>query len=378
MYYFNVVVWKHCREYTVGETELKNKYICKNIHTMKIFRKLYPFFLAVICFNIIILLADFTNHDIFWSDSFLQNWIAFVFLTLYYYLFDFSIQWFIKKRRYEKRSHFDTARDYAIVVLSQPIVLTLLLFLGGKTGVLFFGNPAMGCIVVNIVSVPILTLYFTALSWEKIESEYNNLTLQLEKTKSNQLETELKYLRAQYHPHFLFNALNTVYFQIDDQNTNAKNTVELLSELLRYQLYNMEKVVDISEEINFIKRYIHFQQLRMTKRLAMTAYFDEALDKQKVYPLIYQPFLENAFKYVGGEYWITIQLTFYEETITFCIENSLPEEMQQTKKSSSGIGIENIKRRLALLYPDRHSLNIRQDEKSFVVELIITPDTDEN
>ena len=345
---------------------------------MKIFRKLYPFFLAVICFNIIILLADFTNHDIFWSNSFMQNWVAFVFLTLYYYLFDFSIRWFIKKRWHEKRSHFDIARNYAIVVLSQPIALTLLLFLGGKTGVLFFGNPAMGCIVGNIVSVPILTLYFTALSREKIESEYNNLTLQLEKTKSNQLETELKYLRAQYHPHFLFNALNTVYFQIDDQNKSAKNTVELLSELLRYQLYNMEKAVDIAEEINFMKSYIHFQQLRMTNRLAINTYYDEALDKQKVYPLIYQPFLENAFKYVGGEYKINMKMKLLDNQIIFHLENSLPEEIQQTKKSSSGIGIDNIKRRLALLYPDRYSLNIRQDEKTFIVELIITQNTDEN
>lgn len=342
---------------------------------MKIFQKLYPFFLAVICFNIIRLLADFTNHDIFWSDSFLKNWIAFVFLTLYYYLFDFSIRCFITKRWNEKRSRFDTARDYAIVVLSQPIVLTLLLFLGEKTGVLFFGNPAMGCIVVNIVSVPILTLYFTALSREKIESEYNNLTLQLEKTKSNQLETELKYLRAQYHPHFLFNALNTVYFQIDEHNTNAKNTIELLSELLRYQLYTVEEKVDISEEIRFTKSYIRFQQLRMTERLRINAKFDNALGSINIYPLIYQPFLENAFKYVGGEYWINLEIKLLDKQIVFQIENSLPQ-LGGARIEQGGIGIENIRRRMALLYPNRHSLNIEQKEKSFFVELIITPDSE--
>jgi len=140
----------------------------------------------------------------------------------------------------------------------------------------------------------------------------------------------------------------------------------------------MEKEVDIAEEINFIKRYIHFQQLRMTKRLVMTASFDEALDKQKVYPLIYQPFLENAFKYVGGEYRINMEMKLFDSQIVFHLENSLPEEMQQTKKQNSGIGIENIKRRLALLYPDRHNLNINRDEKSFVVKLIIMPDADEN
>ena len=169
----------------------------------------------------------------------------------------------------------------------------------------------------------------------------------------------------------MFNALNTVYFRIDEKNTDAKNTVELLSELLRYQLYNMEEKVEISKEINFIKNYIQFQQLRMTKRLVMNTHFDADLEKQKIYPLIYQPFLENAFKYVGGEYQINLEMKLLDKQIIFLLENSLPEQSSQTEKPASGIGIENIKRRLALLYPDRHRLNIRQKEKSFIVELII-------
>ena len=225
-------------------------------------------------------------------------------------------------------------------------------------------------------AVPLYFIYYLAVRNSRVTEDYNRQTLQLEKTRSNQLETELKYLRAQYHPHFLFNALNTVYFQIGDPNADAKNTVELLSELLRYQLYNMEQKVAVSEEINFIKSYIRFQQLRMTQRLTMTTHFDENLDKQKIYPLIYQPFLENAFKYVGGKYWIDLVITFLENRIIFCIENSLPEPMQQTEKVSSGIGIENVKRRLELLYPDRHQLNIKQNEKSFVVELIINLDSE--
>ena len=222
--------------------------------------------------------------------------------------------------------------------------------------------------------VPIGFIYYLSIRNGKVTEEYNRQTLQLEQTRSNQLETELKYLRAQYHPHFLFNALNTIYFHIDEQNVDAKNTVELLSQLLRYQLYNMEEKVAVSEEINFIKTYIQFQQLRMTKRLVITTHFDNALDKQKIYPLIYQPFLENAFKYVGGEYRINLEMKLMNDRISFHLENSLPEQFQDTKKSPSGIGIENIKRRLALLYPDRHQLNIKQGEKSFIVELFLLCD----
>ena len=228
------------------------------------------------------------------------------------------------------------------------------------------------------LSVSVSFIYYMVLRNNYATEEHNRQTLQLEKTKSNQLETELKFLRAQYHPHFLFNALNTIYFRIDEKNADAKNTIELLSELLRYQLYKIEERVNISEEISFIKSYIQFQQLRMTERLVINAFYDDSLDKQKIYPLIYQPFIENAFKYVGGEYWITVQLMLYEGQILFSIENSLPEHFQHTKKSNVGIGIENIKRRLALLYSDRHHLNIYQNEKSFVVELTLTPDSNYN
>ena len=342
---------------------------------MKIFRKLYPFFLAVVSFNIIRLVTDIPNHETFWHGSLYYHLSALILTILCYYWFDFRIRLAIKNNWFVRKNHFDTIKEYAIIILELLITINLLLYLGGKIGILYFGSPVKDHIIANVVVIPILTLYYIAVNREKVEMEYREQASQLEKTRNNQLETELKYLRAQYHPHFLFNALNTIYFQIDNQNVSAKNTVELLSELLRYQLYNIEEKVNISEEINFVKSYIQFQQLRMTNRLAINAYFDDALDKQKIYPLIYQPFLENAFKYVGGEYWITVQLMLYEEQIIFSIENSLPEQMQQTKP---GIGIENVKRRLALLYPDRHQLNIRQDEKSFVVEVIITPNSDEN
>ena len=110
----------------------------------------------------------------------------------------------------------------------------------------------------------------------------------------------------------------------------------------------------------------------------MNTNYDNVLDKQKIYPLIYLPFLENAFKYVGGEYWINMQIVLKDEKIIFTVENSLPDKTEHTKRSTAGFGIENTKRRLALLYPDRFQLNIKQKEKSFIVELIITPDSDED
>ena len=291
-----------------------------------------------------------------------------IFSYIMYAIYLIAIRYFTNKN-----NRIKAGLEYTVVILFIILIIAFLslfatYFINHKN----FSWPEL--IRNSGLITPIAFLHYLAIRHSRMTEEYNRQTLQLEKIRSNQFETELKYLQAQYHPHFLFNALNTVYFQIDDQNENAKNTVEHLSELLRYQLYNIEERVNISEEINFIKSYIRFQQLRMTKRLVMNVSFDDTLDKQKIYPLIYQPFLENAFKYVGGEYRISLEVKLSDKQIVFHIENSLPEQTPQTEKSNAGIGIENAGRRLSLLYPDRHRLNIKQEEKSFLVELIILYD----
>jgi len=293
---------------------------------------------------------------------------------IHFFIVEKMLRYFTKKN--EKKI---VAKEYLSVVFVYVIILTsLVLYVNYVINhrPLTDEKTLANLVGVYGLGVPMLLAIYLVMRANKISEAYSRQTLQLEKIHSNQLETELKYLRAQYHPHFLFNALNTIYFRIDKENKDAKNAVELLSELLRYQLYNMEEKVDISKEINFIKTYIQFQQLRMTKRLVMNTNFDTALDKQKIYPLIYQPFLENAFKYVGGEYWIKLEIKLIDNQIVFRLENSLSEQIQQ--KKSGGIGIENIKRRLALLYPERHFLEINRNEKSFVVKLTINPMADED
>jgi sensor histidine kinase YesM len=340
---------------------------------MNIFRKLYPFFLAVIGFNIIRLVTDIPNNDAFWIHDVWGNLKALGISILLYYWFDFKIRLSINRKWFVRKKRFDIVKEYVILILNLLIVCNLVIFLGGKTGLLYIGSPVRDYIIANVVTVLILTFYYTFIQREKIETGYREQAALLGKMKVENLENELMMLKSQFHPHFLFNALNTVYFQIDNQNISAKNTVELLSELLRYQLYKIDEMVNISEEICFIKSYIRFQQLRMTKCLVLNFLFDDALNNQKIYPLIYQPFLENAFKYVGGDYRINLEMKLFDEQIIFRLENSLPERVQQTKNPNSGIGIENIKRRLILLYPDRHQLNIKQSEKSFLMELLITP-----
>ena len=104
----------------------------------------------------------------------------------------------------------------------------------------------------------------------------------------------------------MFNALNTVYFQIDESNKAPRRTLEMISELLRYQLYGGNQKVSILQEIDYLKTYIALRKLRMSERLRLRVEFPPELNELNIYPLLFLPLVENAFKYVGGDYQLDI------------------------------------------------------------------------
>ena len=212
--------------------------------------------------------------------------------------------------------------------------------------------------------------FYIFLRNQMIQKENEAQRLQLEKIKNDQLQTELKFLKAQYHPHFLFNVLNTVYFQIDENNEAPRHTLEQLSDLLRYQLYNDGEKVQVRVELEYLKQYISLCKLRATKRLQLQVHFDEMEAQVEIYPLLFVPLVENAFKYVGGNYFIAMDMCLKEGKLCFSIENSIPEPLVH-QKGKHGIGIENLRRRLELLYPERHTLDINRGDTLFRVKLVI-------
>lgn len=228
-------------------------------------------------------------------------------------------------------------------------------------------------LLINVILSILLFLYYTMIRNGILSKSYIEQSLQLEKIKVDQLETELKFLKSQYHPHFLFNALNTIYFQVDEKNKEAKHSIEQLSDLLRYQLYDIEKEVTMEQEINYLRSYIAFQQLRTSERLVLDLYFDPELKEQKIHPLLFQPLIENAFKYVRGEYRVKLEMKLNGNQIQSEIKNSMSYS-QNTNNKKDGIGIENLKRRLDLLYPNKYNLEIKQTESMFIVKLTISTD----
>lgn len=328
--------------------------------------------MLVICFYIIV---DITYDEQMWElNPFgfkvrLQA-IGITIVTFYLssYMYRRIAHSFINKSKDEKRANW---KEYVFVFLINFIILnivhTFIQFCINKNDFFNWRESALVNVTVSIM----LFLYYTMIRNRILFKNFTEQSLQLEKVKVDQLETELKFLKSQYHPHFLFNALNTIYFQVDEKNKEAKQSIEQLSDLLRYQLYDIEQEVTIEQEINYLRSYLAFQQLRMTERLVLDMYLDPELKEQKIHPLLFQPLIENAFKYVRGEYSIQLEMKLNGNQILFEIKNSISPSQNTNNKKNKGIGIENLKRRLDLLYPNKYNLEIKQTESIFVVKMSI-------
>jgi two-component system LytT family sensor kinase len=223
--------------------------------------------------------------------------------------------------------------------------------------------------VVDINTIPLLyaIIYYGIVRSSGFLQAYVASKLQLEKITNDTLQTELKFLKAQYHPHFLFNALNTIYFQMDENVAEAKRSVEKFSELLRYQLYDQQQTVPVSQEIHYLQNFIQLQKWRSSERLQLSVRFDGKLNGQRVYPLLLLPLVENAFKYVGGDYWIMIEAVAEGSDLRFTVRNAVPPEM--AAPASGGIGLENLRRRLVLLYPGKHEFLAEKKDGQFNANL---------
>lgn len=224
--------------------------------------------------------------------------------------------------------------------------------------------------IANIVVILYILLYYAIARGNTFVRAYIDQQLKLERITNDQLQTELKFLKAQYHPHFLFNALNTIYFQMDEDLPGAKQSIEQFSGLLRYQLYDQQQTVPIHRELDYLQQFINLQKLRSSEKLQLQTDFDESLQQQQVYPLLLLPLVENAFKYAGGEWTITIAASLVESNLHFEVINALPE-LAPEHTGAGGIGLENVKRRLDLLYPGRALLKTGKDGNRFIATLQI-------
>ena len=199
----------------------------------------------------------------------------------------------------------------------------------------------------------------------------------IRKMEFDKLNAELEYLKAQINPHFVFNSINTIYFQIDKHNIAARESLSSFSEILRYQLYECNgKEIVIEKEISYLKNYVELQRMRKDKNYDISFIENGEVKGFAIAPLLLIPFVENAFKHVShhsGKNEVRISIDKQENKFRFSVFNT--KENLSRNQDHTGIGLKNVKRRLELLYKDRHQLEINNGTDSFEVklELQITP-----
>ncbi len=195
------------------------------------------------------------------------------------------------------------------------------------------------------------------------------------KLEKEKISAELKLLKAQLHPHFLFNTLNNLYSLVLEKSDNAPKMLMRLSGLLSYVLY--ESKVDevlLSKEINIIKDYVALERERYGDRLDVSLNFSGDIDDRMIVPMLFQPFIENAFKHGTseqiGNVWLSIDLSVRKNQLYFKIINSC-EKSVDVNYNNDGIGINNIRKRLGLLYPGKYELQNGMEEDVYIVSLTI-------
>lgn len=217
--------------------------------------------------------------------------------------------------------------------------------------------------------------FFLVIAGAAFKLVFDQLRLQkriAELAKEN-AEAELNFLKSQINPHFLFNSLNSVYFLIDKNNPDARQALHTFSDMLRYQLYeaNGEKI-PIEKEINYLQDYVHLQQLRKDENYKVQFNCSPEVKNFLIEPLLLIPFVENAFKHISHKTneanFVKVDLTRNNGYFEFAVENSREKGIYTTEQHG-GIGMNNVKRRLELLYPDTHKLDVSDDANTFKINL---------
>lgn len=225
-----------------------------------------------------------------------------------------------------------------------------------------------------------LLLIITPLSWLLYQQRKDRI-LQLKgmETALAKSATDLQFLRSQINPHFLFNALNTLYgAALKEKSEQTAGGIQMLGDMMRFMLHeNNLDFIPINKEIEYLKNYIALQKLRIpaTPGILIEDNIDEAKCNSQIAPMLLIPFVENAFKHgisLKEKSWININLECAETFICFEVRNSIHNYFEgDPEKDKSGIGLKNVTERLKLLYPAKHELKVVEDKNEFIVKLII-------
>ena len=197
--------------------------------------------------------------------------------------------------------------------------------------------------------------------------------LRIEQLQKENVAAQLEILKAQVHPHFLFNTLNNIYLQTQSESPKGSKMINGLSGILRYILYEGQKpMVSLKQELLMIKEYINLEQIRYGNKLDLHIRIPDDTDDIYIAPLLILPFVENCFKHGTSNIlqnpWINLKVELKDTMLELKLMNR-KFALKQIDVSKNGIGIRNVRQRLELLYSGKYNLQIKEDEEVFVVDL---------
>ena len=200
-----------------------------------------------------------------------------------------------------------------------------------------------------------------------------SLEIAQKEAQAHKLQADLTQLRYQLQPHFFFNALNNIYSLIEFDPQKAQQSVHSLSKLMRHFMQNSDqKQISLAEEVDFLQQYISLMQLRLTDKTTVQVDFPKQVPQLTIAPLLFISLVENAFKHgVSATTTTTLSFSLRVEGNTIIFRSENTKIPTQESLYSSGIGIDNLKKRLTLLYPERHQYTIEEKEGKYIAQLTI-------
>lgn len=291
------------------------------------------------------------------------------------------IYWLLPEYFYKRKNYFLTATIIvcmlfvfyfvAAIFKYSPVVYNYIAETTGG-GAMSFRGMLQVVIIDQLSSLPIvlgfaLTIKLVKRWWLKQKE-----TEQLSKEKT---KAELQLLKAQVHPHFLFNTLNNIYFFTLTNSAQAPVMIKKLSGLLNYILHECDQpLVPLEKEIKMIQDYMALEKIRYAEQMQMTIEIDGKPDEKMITPLLLIPFVENSFKHGASKMitqpWVKLTIQIVNNHLHFKITNSKPST-NESSISKGNIGLKNVTKRLELLYPGTHELSIVSEPESFAVHLVL-------
>ncbi len=332
--------------------------------------KIRNYILLTIAGGIVLLmiLAPFAQVISHRNDEAIAIFLTLLFITCMYIGRYLSIVWISGQRPINSKLYIWLGTAMTVSGLILVLQAEILDRSGQRTLPLSF-FLASACITVFATCLGIL-----------IKVTRHSISSQLTEAKASaaQSMSELHFLQSQLSPHFLFNTLNNLYGISLSQHEKIPSMLLKLSDLLRYSVYEAKELyVPLSDEIEYIRNYIDFERLRIGERLELDVNIEEVFGNNvKIAPLLLIVFVENAFKHskntLSDKIQISITLKTFGKDILFAVKNSYDPETESGKKEGyKGLGLENVQKRLDLLYPEKYELTILAKDNIYSVKLQI-------